>query len=136
MRWSEKQRPVMDTKAVSWLQMFDANDTEAEEGYEHEEKEEDEGEYAEAQENNGYATPAGSQAGDHEDHAIGEDVERIKWCTILILSCTGDDKLIRWVPCRSASVPRWCQCRHRFTIAGTRQSNIWMLTQTCVCCCR
>jgi hypothetical protein len=54
--------------------MFDANDTEAEEGYDHEREEEDDedSEYAEAQENNSFATPAGSQAGDHDDHAIGE----------------------------------------------------------------
>jgi hypothetical protein len=58
-------------------QMFDANDTEAEEGYAHQggddgDDDEEDGDYTEAQENNTFATPAGSQAGDHEDHhAIG-----------------------------------------------------------------
>lgn len=54
--------------------MFDANDTEAEEGYEHQaEDEDDDGEYAEAHEGNTFSTPAGSFAGDYEDHhAIGE----------------------------------------------------------------
>jgi hypothetical protein len=59
--------------------MFDADDTEAEEGYEREGDnneddgdEEDDGEYAEAHENHAFATPAGSQAGDYDEHAIGE----------------------------------------------------------------
>lgn len=54
--------------------MFDANDSAAEEGYEHHgrEEEDDDGDYAEAQEGHGYSTPAGSFAGDYEDHAIGE----------------------------------------------------------------
>lgn len=59
------------------MQMFDADDTEAEEGYEHEgdedgDDEDDDGDYAEAHENNAFATPAGSQAGDYDEHAVGE----------------------------------------------------------------
>jgi hypothetical protein len=58
--------------------MFDADDTEAEEGYEREGDNNedgddgDDGEYAEAHENHTFATPAGSQAGDYDEHAIGE----------------------------------------------------------------